>query len=118
MEAEMELESFVSETLKQVINGIKTAQADLKDRGAAMVPAHMAFNHGSQVYDNKTGAPINYVSFYVAVTTSDAANPNSGEGVFISEGKFAGDPRAINTLTTRIKFSVPIMFPKDPSNKY
>jgi hypothetical protein len=55
----MKLESFICETLKQVVNGIKTAQTEVKDRGASIVPPHITFNQGSQVFDNKTGAPIN-----------------------------------------------------------
>jgi hypothetical protein len=120
MEAEMKLDAFISETLKQIVNGVKTAQAEVKNRdcGVSIVPPHMTFNHGGKVFDNKTGIPMSYVSFNVAVTTSDGANPKGDESVFVSEVKGNADPRVVNLLTTHVKFSVPILFPKDMSARY
>jgi len=114
----MKLESFVSETLKQVINGIKMAQTEVKDRGASIVPPHITFNQGSQVFDNKTGVPIDYIEFNVAVTTTDGVNKSEEESIYVGISGVQGEPHVVSPFMSRIKFSVPMLLPKDPSNRY
>lgn len=51
----MTLEQFISETLKEIINGIKNAQGFSKDMGASINPPDITFrtDQGLKYWDKK-----------------------------------------------------------------
>jgi hypothetical protein len=112
----MKLEDFVSETLRQIISGVKQAQAFAKDQGGQVVPPNMVFrtSEGVQLFDSRDGTPIEQIQFDVAVTTTEGTSTKGGIGVFVGPLGLgsAGQSNASNQSLSRISFSVPIIFPK------
>jgi hypothetical protein len=68
----MKLEDFVSETLKELIDGVKTAQKHAVSKGARVNP-HSPVNRDNQ----------QTVEFDVAVTTTAGTQTKGGIGVFV-----------------------------------
>ena len=107
----MELREFVAETLKQVIEGVATAQ-------------EYAGAHGSVVgyYEEITNldpAP-QVVEFDVAITTADETQVKGGAGIMVAMlalGSQAQTDRA-NQMVSRIRFAVPLYLPvQKPGNR-
>lgn len=111
----MELREFVSETLTQIIAGVKDAQEATIDTGAVISPGEFYIRPP----ESKRGpvnvhfaGPLQYVSFDVAVTKSDVEEKKGGLGVFFGpvgiggQGKSETQDSAIN----KIQFSVPVAF--------
>lgn len=109
---EMDLQTFVRETLVQIVAGVELAISDIKGNSTnAMVnPYRPDANHSD---------PTN-VEFDVAVTVTDSSSGRAGGGIKIlsfnvgahGEGKI--EAKAVN----RIKFSVPVALPGHLSSKY
>ncbi len=96
----MDLETFVAETLRQIVKGVTTAQRHA-DCQAAQIPAYEGLND------------FGHVEFDVAVTVTEA-NETAGKGcIGISilgvGGKLAAT-RA-NSSVNRVRFSVPVSLP-------
>ncbi len=111
----MELKDFVSETLKQILEGVKTAQGYTKETGGKIVPAGMgqtASNTHPQIYA-KNGEFVQMIEFDVAVTTTEEDKAKGGVGVFV--GAFGvgvqGENGIQNSAINRIQFKVPIVLP-------
>lgn len=111
MEA-MKLQDFVTETLKQIINGVKEAQAESKESGAVISPdSHLSYDNKKYLFCS--GKLVEHVEFDVAVTTSEAKETKAGLGIFVvgigvgARGK--SDSSSISI--SRIKFSVPLVLP-------
>ena len=115
----MELKDFVETSLQQICDGIKAAQDKIE--GGAINPS--GFN---PVYSTETGAACNLVydnqnrkitlesvEFDVAVTVTEGKETKGGIGVFagaVSLGS-QGKSDSANKSLSRLKFSVPIIFP-------
>src|ERR1700730_8705593 len=82
----MDLQSFVTETLKQIAAGVRQAQ---KDQG-----------------EGATGSSQN-VDFDVAVTTSEGSDKKGGAGVFVAGVGIGaqGSSSAASSTVSRIKFT-------------
>jgi hypothetical protein len=114
----VELKDFVSESLKQIIDGVVTAQDYAKTKGAAINPekllnlaeSKLLVRPGQGQYD----LIPQLIEFDVAVTASESGGTKAGIGVFA--GAFGGSTQATmedaNTMVSRIKFSVPVLFPQ------
>jgi hypothetical protein len=121
----MELQYFLSETLKQIIKGIQDAQefVDKEGRGAKVNPRGItALNRDEsgqkQPHDIHTKLPIERVEFDVAITASDSVEKSGGGGLRVwalNVGGQAGTSSE-NTTISRIRFGVPIVLP-DPQVK-
>ena len=117
----LKLEDFVSETLKQIINGVKSAQDHAKECGGEVNPKGLAFylRDGQQtavIYDSESGRPIEKIDFDVAVSASSGEATKGGVGVFVF-GVGAGVKGSSDSKTesmNRISFSVPVSFPVQP----
>jgi hypothetical protein len=92
----MDLQTFVTRTLKEVIEGIRDAQKE-----------------GIRV----SAASAEDVDFDVAVTVNEASDKKGGGGLFVAGfGVGAqGSSSLSNSTVSRIKFKVPVFFPDDPS---
>ena len=103
----MRLQEFVSETLREIITGVREAQEYAKDN-------NVTINAGPGI-----GAPIKEVEFDVAVTSTEGSEAHAGTGIFVAglglgaKGKLDSS----NSSVTRIKFSVPVCFPRQGQKK-
>jgi len=113
----MELREFVSETLKQIIDGIVEAQKYAGQHGGAVNP-HSMISAGDGVQTPvirllKSHQPLHEVEFDVALTSTEGTETKGGIGVFfgpISAGS-GGKSSEGQTSMSRIRFSVPILLP-------
>ena len=114
----VELQEFIAETLKQVINGVATAQEFAKQKGAKINPSNLSIssiqNSEDIVFvDPETNTVARTIEFDVAITVSEGDSAKAGVGIFVGEigigaqGKSSG----MNSTVSRIKFSLPILFP-------
>lgn len=108
----MKLQDFVSETLKQIINGVKEAQGQAKKAGATISPdSHLSYDNKKYLF--YAGRLVEHVEFDVAVTTSEAKETKGGLGIFVvGIGVGTGGKSDASTISvSRIKFSAPVVLP-------
>lgn len=112
----MQLDEFVAETLKQIISGIKIAQAYATENGAKVSPSNIFFanKEGTQMLDKTTGGVVDKIEFDVAVTTTEGAQTKGGVGIFVGAVGLGsqGQSNLTNQSYSHIRFSVPISYPK------
>ena len=112
----MTLEEFISETLKQIINGVKTAQEFSNNMGASINPPNITFrtDQGLKYWDKKTGSPVENIEFDIALTTVEGSSAKGGLGIFVGAAGVGaqGQSNSSNQTVNKIKFSVPLMLPK------
>jgi len=111
----MKLEDFVAETISQIISGIKKTHNNAEKNGAAVNP-RLARKTGTLSTGRmkvEARSPIHTVEFDVAVTTMEEKGTKGGIGVFIGPMALGskGKSESSNTSVSRIKFSVPVVFP-------
>jgi hypothetical protein len=101
-EEPLELRDFVAETIKQVIDGVVTAQQYAAEKGAVINP------RPSQYTD-----PVESISFDVALTAARGSKTQGGIAVFA--GAFGlgskGQSEKSNETLNRIQFSVRVVLP-------
>jgi hypothetical protein len=113
----MELKEFVSETLTQIIEGIKDAQEKSKSHGAHINASGLMRGTGSvgenAVWDNRDNNYVQPVSFDIAITAEDAAKAGAKVKVLsgIFGGEIGGEKGTKNILASRVQFTVPVLFP-------
>jgi hypothetical protein len=105
----LKLEDFVAETITQIINGINKTHENAKKNGATVNPRIERRNAGETI----AVSPIHTVEFDVAVTTIEEKGAKGGFGVFVGPMGIGsqGKSELSNTSMSRIKFSVPVIFP-------
>ena len=119
----MELKEFVSETLRQILGGVKDAQGFAAEQGGKVVPKRITFrtDQGLQLWDHTDGTPIQMIEFDVAVTAVEGTATKGGIGVFVGAIGLGsqGQSSASNQSVSRIKFSIPVQLPKqdEPASK-
>ncbi|BDM64134.1 hypothetical protein NFHSH190041_15860 [Shewanella sp. NFH-SH190041] len=110
----MKLDDFVSETLKQIINGVSVAQEYGATKNAKVNPISARFHSSTegQAFCQETGVPLQHVSFDVAVTVTQEQTSSDGGG---QVGSISVSPDSTNnsqnSSVTRIKFDVPVLLP-------
>ena len=113
----MNVEEFVATTLEQIVAGVRRAQMAAANHGGVVNPQVETAPSGR--LDMITATLLQDVEFDVAVTVSKASKsgaslrvavPWVGAGV---EGSSGNDQSAIS----RIKFTVPIVLPKQMSRR-
>lgn len=111
----MELKDFVSQTLTQILDGVKTSQAYAKENNAGINPPYPSFfgDKASSYLKGKNGGIIQYIDFDVAVTTIEGTGTKGGIGIFVGPVGIGaqGKSDSSNTSVSRIKFSIPVEFP-------
>ena len=114
----MKLEDYITESLKEIITGVRNAQTYAKEAGARINPNGMGINRMGQPYINYSSRDVGQtgqmVEFDVVVTISEGDQVKAGIGVFA--GSFGigtqGKTEANNIAVNRIKFTVPIFLPE------
>ncbi|TGD70331.1 hypothetical protein E4634_21170 [Mangrovimicrobium sediminis] len=120
----MNLKQFVSESLVEIIEGITDAQARIASEDAQVVPnVSNLFTKSQSGGTNlalgwdSNGNLIHILEFDVAVTATEGTETKGGIGVVA--GMFAvgsqGRSEEMSQSISRLKFRVPISFPRHPS---
>lgn len=128
----MDIESFVAETLVQIVNGAKKAANRAKDAAICFdarsvyggerenaLPHVPVAEQGEGEHTPDCGL-VTYISFDLAVTTKKSAGKSGGAkielaGLFSLGGK--GDSASSQSVVSRVKFRVPIAYPVVRNNK-
>ena len=99
----MDLKEFVSETIKQVVDGIVEAQLYAEEKKAKVVP----FIYKEVLED------IHTIDFDVAVTASKGSASKGGAGLFVGPVALGakGESNTSDSSISRIKFKVPLELP-------
>ncbi len=116
----MELDKFISETLKKIIDGINEAQKYAETKGAKITGENIHLNPRSKgnittYFDDKGHELIENISFDIAVTTKESGLAEGKVGIFVGQlgigtkGQIENESNSIN----RIQFSVPLYLPKE-----
>lgn len=96
----MGLRDFVSQSLVEIIDGVRQAQTEVDNLGGTIVTG-------------RSGDMDQTVQFDVQVTTTDETGTQSGVGLFVGPvalGTREGSTSE-NTSDSRIKFTVPVSLP-------
>jgi hypothetical protein len=98
----MDLETFIAETLRQIIKGVQTAQHHDDCKEAQIHPVH---RDGT--------VRMRDIEFDVAVTVTEGSEKKGGIGVFTGAFGIGAQANAntANSSVSRIKFGVPIILP-------
>ena len=94
----MDVKEFLSETMKQIVDGILDAQEQTKNKGAVIVP-----HSGSE----------SSVRFDIAVAVTEGAQA-SGIGslqVYGDGSSVGGKTESSNSVVHRVQFEVPVEYP-------
>jgi hypothetical protein len=111
----MNLEDFVTETLMQIINGVREAQEFAQTKNACINPvsARMTSSQQVQHYDINTGVPLQNIEFDVGITVTETSTKQ--DGALTTIGSVTVSPQnpseSQNSSISRIRFSVPILLP-------
>lgn len=109
----MDLETFIAETLRQIVKGVITAQQHKDCSGARINPDTIRNKPaGSEIY---VGERVQKVEFDVAVTISEASEKQGKGSIGIASiGLGVGgqaSSTASNSSVSRIKFEIPLILP-------
>ena len=117
----MELQEFIKETLVQISNGIYEANVALKDTSAIVNPDGIkAYSTDAKAYGRISTSSIGkepiveLVSFDVAVQVESGSQTGGGLKLSIASiGLGAeGQKSNIQSSESRIKFQIPMIYPK------
>ena len=115
----MELREFVSETLKELIDGITSAQEYAAQKGASINPQGMTHvgELGLVVVENTNQRQypmLQTLEFDVAITVMEGTDAKAGIGVFAGAIGVGTQARMqdSNMTVSRVRFSVPVLFPQ------
>ena len=112
----MKVQDFITTTLKELIAGVKGAQKYAAHAGGAINPSGLQYLTGSSgtVQHKKTTRIGTDIEFDIEVTVREEKKKGGKVGaklVMLSsgiEGQTIGEDKSVN----RIKFKVPVIFPK------
>jgi len=106
----MELKMFVTETIKEIIEGVIDAQKQITSKLNHKVNGYVQI--GSDKMDN--------IEFDISITSSETKGDETKGGVFIKVVDFGMKNNSSNnsSSTNRIKFNVPVSFPTQTNKKF
>lgn len=112
----MKLEDFVTDTLKQIINGVKNAQQYAKENGGKVNPSNIAIVGQSSklaYWDEYNSIAGQAIEFDISVTTHDEGQTEGKVGVFVAflKAGVSGKELTENIAINRIKFTIPVFLP-------
>lgn len=112
----MNLQEFIRTALAEIIAGVADAREEAKKHGA-MIGSDPAYGYTKEakILTDENGRTISNVEFDIALAEANAKDTKGGIGVFLgsvglgSQGASHGE----SSTHSRIKFSVPVVFPGD-----
>ena len=108
----MDLKTFVAESLKQIAEGIRDAQA--ADTGAWIAPKVFFTEKGKMyVHDVGVDPTPQMITFDVAVTVTETDALKGGGGMTVLGISLGGSAETAtqNAAVSRVKFEVPVVWP-------
>ena len=103
----MDLETFVAETLRQIVMGVRNAQQATPDGGSINAQMHGAAT--GHLIAGGTSGMFTRVDFDVAVSGDTSGQGTAALKVFGAGASVEGEPR--HGYANRISFSVPVRLP-------
>ena len=120
----MELKSFVTQALVEIIEGVKDAQETVKETGAKINPQDTQFPHSrneNRPWLSTTDGGARYgqtVEFDVSVMASERDEAQGGVGIQVASITLglglSGKTEDQSSVISRLKFSVPVFLPESP----
>jgi hypothetical protein len=112
----MDLKEFVSETLVQIVAGVKEAQSQAKELGAQVNPNLIGGSSSDAAKEGYLRIAIGYaqiVHFDVALTVTEGTGTKGGIGVFTGAVNLGstGQSKSESLSASRVQFSVPMALP-------
>lgn len=112
----MELKTFVSETISQIVEGVAEAQERCKKLGARVNPRLTGnYKEHDELWADDGSASAQFVEFDVGIEASEGSGTKGGVGVMA--GAFtlgtSGQSQAEKSATSRVKFVVPLVLPEE-----
>ena len=112
----MNLQDFIRTALAEIVAGVAEARDNAKTHGAS-IGSNALFGHlkEAKVVTDSNGRPVTQVEFGIALADTKGTDTKGGIGVFLgsvglgSQGASHGE----SSSNSRIRFSVPIVFPGD-----
>ncbi len=115
----MELKDFVKESLIQVVTGIEEAQAEVRDCGGFVNPAHrvdVKSSNESHFGVVGRGQNVFLIDFDVAVTVVEGAGTDAKAKLNVAsllELSAGGKSNQSSSATNKISFKIPLALPTD-----
>ena len=112
----MDLKDFVTQTLVQIVDGVKEAESQVKAKGAHLNPSFAGDVRNlprGGIYHTGSGQLAQFVEFDVALTVAEGTGTKGGIGVFagpINLGS-SGQSTNENVSVSKVKFLVPLALP-------
>jgi hypothetical protein len=112
----MNLQMFIKTALAEIVAGVAEARTEGKKHGAS-IGSNEVYGHTKEakiIMDEK-GRPVSNVEFDIALAEASGTDTKGGIGVFLGTVGFGsqGGSHGESSSNSRIKFSVPIVFPGD-----
>ena len=111
----MELSTSITETLKDIIKGIKDSQEFAQEQGARVNPFNVPAANGSFIsYESEsTKKALTRIAFDIAVTASNQQETGVSGGVSVWGINIGGkqSDSDLNQTVSRIKFDVTVVLP-------
>lgn len=106
----MELKLFVTETIKEIIEGVVEAQRQI-------IPK---LNYSKDGFAQIGSGAFSNIEFDISVTSSETEGNESKAGVFIKviDLGVKNNSSNNNTSTNKIRFTVPVSFPIQSNKKF
>jgi hypothetical protein len=108
----VDLKEFVSQTLTQIMEGVREAQS-ASTHGGVVSPTLNHFGKLSEVVQTDTGHFAHMVDFDVALTVEQGSGTKGGIGLVVGPVTLGstGQSSAQNSSVSRVKFRVPVVLP-------
>ena len=113
----MDLKEFTKQTLAQIVEGAKEANAELEKINAFIPYTDMENTKATYTIDvDKVKRLVINVDFDVAITTTEAENANGGASLKVASllniGG-GGETKTENQTVSRIKYTLPLVLAKN-----
>lgn len=111
----IKLQDFISDTLKQIIDGVADAQEYAKIKNS-YINVNTTEYSGHEIKIKKNSAPEpQLIEFDIALTTTEDQNIKGGLGIFVTGIGlgYQGETKTMGSEISRIKFSIPVILPSD-----
>ena len=108
---DMDLKTFISESLKQIAQGIQEAQSS--DTGAWICPSVIDKEKPQARAPNHHYPHVQEIDFDIAVTVTEDARKEGSARLSVMSVKIGGtlEKASVNSTVSRVRFSLPVRWP-------
>ena len=116
----IELKDFISETIKQIFDGVTDVQEYAKEKGGIVSPKVTLYSNSPNFYSGlahvtNSGPDLaNMIEFDVAITASEGTQTKNEVGaklITVLGASMQGQSEVSSSTVSRIKFVLPIVLP-------